>query len=270
MLESFYRDFDKWMQGTKLPPADTGAVGRVLELLGGVKEWAPPSKRGKRTYSDEKFVASVARQLEKGERDVSQRQLETLVKMAWRYRDQLPDAESTLKELGFGELLAAPELQPPRETTERKLALLADVELNENTREFVNSLAERVKGGRRLTPAQVGALNNILVANGSSIENFESMRESLELGDAEEEDRESGPLLEALKPVTEWKPPVQRGKRTFDDKAFYESLSKHFEQRGSLSPRQRAALKRMVRRYRDQIPDYRQLAETWGIGETKK
>ena len=124
--------------------------------------------------------------------------------------------------------------------------------------------------GYRLTPAQVGALNNILVANGSSIENFESMRESLELGDAEEEDRESGPLLEALKPVTEWKPPVQRGKRTFDDKAFYESLSKHFEQRGSLSPRQRAALKRMVRRYRDQIPDYRQLAETWGIGETKK
>jgi hypothetical protein len=67
--------------------------------------------------------------------------------------------------------------------------------------------------------------------------------------------------------VAEWKPPVQRGRRTFDDKAFYQSLAQQFERRKALSDRQRAALKRMLRNYSAQIPGFAELAQTYGIPE---
>jgi hypothetical protein len=57
------------------------------------------------------------------------------------------------------------------------------------------------------------------------------------------------PLIEHLRSVQEWKPPVQRGKRTFDDKVFFESLAGQFAARGSLSLKQRAALRKLGNRY---------------------
>ncbi|MDA0991970.1 MAG: DNA topoisomerase, partial [Verrucomicrobia bacterium] len=270
MLGGFYTEFEQWMQATKLPPAEEAHVQGVLDLLTGVTDWAPEVKRGKRTYSDDRFIQSIHKQIADGKRAVSQRQLEALVKMAWRYRPQLPDTEARLNEMGFAELLASPELQPPMETTERKLEIAAGLELAEQTSAFVESLDGRVKSGRRLTPAQIAALNNVLLANASKIENFEALRVELDLGNEDQEDKESGPLLEAMSAVKEWNPPVQRGKRTFNDQEFYISLSGHHEARGFLSPRQRAALKRMVKRYNAQIPHYKALAEQWDLGPTKK
>ena len=48
--------------------------------------------------------------------------------------------------------------------------------------------------------------------------------------------------------MTEWKQKAGKGGKTFDDKVFYDSLAGQFKQRKSLA-RQRAALKRLVRRY---------------------
>ena len=52
--------------------------------------------------------------------------------------------------------------------------------------------------------------------------------------------------------VKTWKPPFKRGRRLMDDAAFYESLSRQFAQKRSLSPKQIAALKKLAKRYEEQ------------------
>ena len=270
MLADFYRQFDAWMEKTKAPPADPDAVRRTLDVLSGVTEWAPEVQRGRRKYSDSRFVESIATQLEEGEKPISVRQFEALLRIGCRYREQVPAIEGLLGELGYAKLLEEPEVQKPLESTELKLNLLQGVELDEKTSGFVESLAAQVAGSRRLSDAQVVALDSIVVAHAAMIEGFEEKRELLALNAAAKEDTESGPLLEAMSAVTEWKPPVKKGRRVFDDKAFYESLSEQFERRKSLSPRQRGALKRLCGRYRGQIPDFDALAAKYGLRTSKK
>ena len=63
MLGEFYRHFKSWMELAKEPPADAGKVSTVLGMLDAVTAWGPEVQRGKRTYSDARFVASVKEQI---------------------------------------------------------------------------------------------------------------------------------------------------------------------------------------------------------------
>ncbi|MCX7006634.1 MAG: hypothetical protein NTY53_05190, partial [Kiritimatiellaeota bacterium] len=65
---------------------------------------------------------------------------------------------------------------------------------------------------------------------------------------------EAEKVLGWFRGVKEWKEPVQRGRRTWDDKEFFHSLARQFGQRKQLSPRQLAALKKMIKKYADQLP----------------
>jgi phenylacetate-coenzyme A ligase PaaK-like adenylate-forming protein len=56
-----------------------------------------------------------------------------------------------------------------------------------------------------------------------------------------------------------------RGKREWDDSKFFDSLKTQFEQKKSLSIKQRESLKKMCKRYADQIPDYQKYVETLGL-----
>jgi hypothetical protein len=103
------------------------------------------------------------------------------------------------------------------------------------------------------------------------IPNFESLTQELGLQEAAAaEDKESGPLLELLKAIKTWKPPTKRGRREWDDQEFFESLSRQYGQRKSLSPKQVASLKKMVKRYAEQIPNYEQVAAQHGIPASAK
>ncbi len=62
-------------------------------------------------------------------------------------------------------------------------------------------------------------------------------------------------LLDLMEQVREWKPPRKVGRRTYDDKAFCESLRKQIKEGGSVSPRQLTALAKVASRYMDQVPD---------------
>ncbi|MCX7590752.1 MAG: type I DNA topoisomerase [Kiritimatiellae bacterium] len=271
MLDAFYRRFQQWIAKTKLPDADMNSVETVLALLDRVAQWAPPAKRGRRVFSDEAFVKSIREQICGGKRAVSQRQLETLVRIALRYKAQIPDIEDRLVELGFGEFLEKLKANMPEETTLRKLEILSGIDLPDSARAFVTSLREQVEANRRLSPAQLRALDSILATAAPAIENYSEIRASLGLKEAgTEKDVESEALLEALKSVREWKPPVTRGERQFDDRAFYLSLQRQFEQKHFLSPRQKFALKRLVGRYRGQIPDYQALSARFGLGRRGK
>jgi len=272
MLDGFYSQFTGWMDAAKEPPADAGHVQALLDALRDVKNWAPPVTRGKRTYSDETFVASIETQLGEGAKPISPRQMEVLAKMAARYREEAPQVREALRRCGAEQLLDEPLPLPPRESSFRKLEILRTMELDDSARKFVDSLAEQVGNGRRLSPAQLGALDRIVMRNSSQITGFEDKKADLGLAGhaAPAEDFESAPLLELMTHVQTWSEPVKRGKREFNDKTFYESLAAQFGQRRALSDRQRAALKRMVRRYRGQIPGYAEAEERLDLKPKKR
>ncbi len=265
MLGEFYGQFEKWLEKTKAPPADAEAVESVLGVLTGVEEWAPPVKRGKRKYSDEKFVASVGkRNSEKG--DVSVRQLEALVRIACKYADQLPAVEGRLSEMGLGSMVEQVHNSQPAEETLRKLEVAESFESDESTAKFLGSLRQQTDMGRALSEAQIKVLDSILLGAAEQMTDSESVLGELGLSiDDIPEDEESGAILDAMSAVTEWNPPTQRGKRTYDDKAFIESLRGYYSRKKFLSERQRGALKRICARYAEHVPNFEELAQTYDI-----
>ena len=57
-------------------------------------------------------------------------------------------------------------------------------------------------------------------------------------------------LLKELAEVKEWAAPVKRGRFTYDDKKFFTSVKKQFDEGKLLSAKQLAALEKMAERYR--------------------
>lgn len=263
MLATFYEQFTGWMDAAQEPPANPEHVRALIDTLKMVKNWAPPVTRGKRTYSDEKFVTSIEEQLAEAKKPISSRQIEVLAKLAARYREEAPGVREVLRLCGCEELLDEPLPEPPRESSIEKLSILRGVELDDSTRKFVDSLSEQVQNGRRLSPAQLGALDRMVVSNAAQITDFDGRKDNLGLAGqaAPAEDKESGELLQMMTHVQTWGAPVKRGKREFNDKTFFESLNTQYGQRKYLSERQQAALKKMVRRYREQIPGYAEVEE---------
>lgn len=262
MLAQFWQRFSQWLEQAKGPPADAVKVNELLHLMEGVQTWKAKRKIGRRTYDDQAFVVSLRKQAADGG-ELSPRQLTALAKLAARYIDQAPDLKQALTSMEGGEAMVAPP-PPPREATLRKLELLRGVELappvqrNKRTyddRAFVESLGERVAGGRGLTDNQLRALNRLILKYRDRIPDFEQHRENLELS-AEAETAGADPvasaaLLEQLAGNTAWAPPTPKtGRRSSrDDQGFYVSLREQFQQTGRLTPRQHAALSKMAQRY---------------------
>ena len=282
MLTKFYASFEDWILKAKGPDAEPELVRSLIAVTEPVTAWSPPVKKGRRTYSDEKFVVSLGEQLDKGEKPISARQLNALKQIVSRYHGQIPDIDAKAEALGLVEALveARKPVEPPREATQTKLDLLKTVTFNEarkigkrtyDDKAFSESLRQQVEGGKRLSENQLRYLDRLVVKYSDQIENFEQISPSLDLSKPEEGAGEAdvAPIMALFDLVTTWKPPVQRGKRLWDDKEFFTSLSTQFKARKSLSPRQLASLKKMVVRYADQIPDYAALAEKLGLGMPK-
>lgn len=278
MLGTFYGSFLGWVEKAKSPPADLKVVDGLLALLDGVKEWAPATKRGKKTYSDETFVQSVKEQRTSGDPPLTDRQQEALVKMAMRYKDQLPTMEASLNELGLAEELVKyhESTLPPRPESLLKLEMLRGVECDPprqvgkktyDDREFIASLDQQVTGGKRLSENQVRYLDRLVHKYAHQIPEFESRKHELNMEEVVPvaTDPQAGEILELLGKITAWKEPVKRGKRVWDDKEFYQSLDRQFRQKKSLSPRQVAAMRKMASRYGGAIPGFSDHAERLGL-----
>jgi nitrous oxide reductase accessory protein NosL len=124
--------------------------------------------------------------------------------------------------------------------------------------------------GRKLSDKQMAALERIIVQNASQFKDFQVVTEQLGLSAEQakpEQDNESPLLLEMLGQVTEWQEPVKRGKMVFNDKDFYDSLAGQFSRQQSLTFRQRAAMKRLVFRYKGQIPKFEDYAAQLGLNK---
>ena len=277
MLDEFYGRFQDWLAKAKGPDANPESIRRLLSVLDGVKAWAPETKRGKRTYSDRKFVESIRGQLDEGAKAISDRQGEALKKMALHYREQLPGLTQVLTDLGYHEAAATSltPVVPPSPETKEKLRLLENVTFKEprkvgkrtyDDRVFADSLRRQVEGGRSLSDNQVHYLDRLLHKYADQIENFEAIAAGLGMRSGPAEGTEDlAPLFKALEAIREWKPPVQRGRRTWDDKAFFHSLATQYAERKQLSPRQVSSLKKLAGRYAGQLPGFEELARTFAI-----
>ena len=95
-----------------------------------------------------------------------------------------------------------------------------------------------------------------------------------DIGTIVEEERPDPSKFDAvfaiLADVTKWTPPKTVGKRTYDDKAFVESVKEQAaEGKRALSARQLQFLVRMAVMYADQIPNCEQRLKDAGLGATR-
>ncbi len=253
ILSEFYGNLRDWI---KEPPADTAKLEQVFSEFAKISKWAEVVKRGRRTIDDEKFFLSIKEQYESGQKPITAPQLESLVKVLLRYDKQLPGIQDRMAALGFDTLVSEsrrPDLPPE---IDEKFDLLLSLDLSERQRIFVESVKQQKESGRTLSQKQLSAIDGVLIRMAPKIPNAEATLAKFGLSVAPaalEEDTESPALIEKLSKITEWKEPVKRGKRVFDDKEFAESVAAQFKRNGALSPRQRAAISKMLGRYKDQV-----------------
>ena len=71
-----------------------------------------------------------------------------------------------------------------------------------------------------------------------------------------EDAAKAAPLMEMVGEIKEWAPPVSKGRFRFDDRKFAESVMTQYRQKGQVSPKQFAALQKMVSKYKSQIANF--------------
>ena len=272
MLSAFYAKFMKALESCKEPAPDKEKFEFVFSLLDQVREWKEPKTVGKRTYDDKAFVESVRAQFDSG-KPLSAKQLEYLVRMALMYAPQIPDCEATLREHGF----AGSQAQKP-ETVDAELVKwcfdTADRIIGLMRNPFLKSLRDQTERGRGLSQKQFSILVKAVGENAAGLEDCDEIRAKLSefvpggFSPIQREEESVIPRLIALVgKVTEWRPSSKKGRKTYDDKAFVQSLVDQYERRRSLSPRQVMALRRVIVAYKDKIPGYDEVAGPLGLDD---
>ena len=267
MLSEFYATFLKSLP-KPVPPPGREKFELVLSLLGKVKEWKPPKKVGKREYNDEKFFKSCREQFEKGERPMSARQLEFLVRMALLYESQIEGCSRILREAGVAAgIVSSPKADPEMvaycyEVMDR----IGGMDRNP----FIKSLRDQSDHGRALSMKQFTILARAVGENAGALPDVDEVRERLAPFvpggfETEKVDPAVPRILDLFKTVTEWRPRAKRGKRVYDDKVFVTSLGEQYARRHMLSLRQLQAVRRVAVVYKSQIPGYDDIAEELGL-----
>ena len=269
MLSAFYRKFTAWVRDAQDPPPPAEKFTALFELLDEVKTWRPPMTIGKRTFGDREFVESVRQQLAEGKMPVSEKQLQALVKVAVAYRDQIRDGEMRLVDLGYGPEVDRVKNAPSDELVKWCFQTIDRIGgLTKNP--FLNSLREQVDRGRVLSSKQFAILARSVGENAGALDDADQVRARLapyvpggfEIAPV---DPAVPDLLALLETVKEWKEPVRRGRRVYNDEEFVSSLRDQYARRSSLSPRQVLALRRVCVNYRDQIPTFEEVADRLGL-----
>jgi len=269
MMQQFYDRLEKWIAEAKTLKIDRKEIKSLLDLAAEIQDFNPPVKQGRKTYDDRAFIQEI-REVYEQKGEITERQVEHLRRLVARYRNQIHSlTDQKIAELNLKELIAieAENSRPPDERTKLKLAMLDRVEFaparkvgkkTYDDQKFVNSLRNQVEGGRRLSGNQEKHLDRLIYKYAKQIENFEQRAEQAGLSTEIEEDHESGPLLEVLKEIKQFKEPTTRGKKTWDDAAFARSLQEQYSTKKTLTPRQRTALKKLLAKYHEQISSYQE------------
>lgn len=316
MLKDFYGQFEGWMASLRGPEVPREEIAPLLDALSKVTAWRPATGRGRFTYSDEKFVGSVRRQYEQGQRPFTDRQKTALLRLVSVYKDQLPaealagidlDAvaaaaagtakTSARKGAAASASASADETAPgiSPETCRAAIALLDGVTFRPARKirnqtfddaKFVGSLRDQVSAGRVLSERQFAALGKTILHYVDQIPDADSKLRELGLASgspaaaagkagaaaapadpaaAAAQAERTAAIIQMLEGVTAWREPTESKGRTWDDKAFFDSLRKQFGESHALSFKQTNALRRLASVYADQIPGYAERAPDLGL-----
>ena len=281
MLGKFYGNLSEWLESVKYKSApDKDKVVQLLALMNKVTDWKLPEKRGRRTYDDNKFFISIQKQFDKNGK-LSEKQWDSLVNLSLEYTSQLKDFEQIAEEYSFNDKVNEikqnkldaknaekkflEENKDQIEMTREGLKFFKEIEFPAkegagfNEGEFIQSLIARNESNKPLTPKQQKVLNRIAVSYKAKISNFDKMATLLGITEEEMTESNNDPkiineineLLNKLSAVEKWNEPVKKGRRVYDDQAFFQSLKDQFERRKNLSVKQVAALKKIVAKYKN-------------------
>lgn len=135
-------------------------------------------------------------------------------------------------------------------------------------KKFVTSLSEQLDEGKKLTARQWQALLRIAVKYEGQLPKLEPLLQEeedeklLDKYRAKQKELEADPaeetvrIIESMATISKWEEPTTRGKRTYDDKKFYESLRDQVVSGRKLTTNQQRALKRIFVKYREQVDSY--------------
>ena len=248
--------------------ADPDHVAVVLQAMESIVNWGSANTRpppGSDPAQDEgQFEEFRSKAAGKG---LTENEFEDLLSLFFRYRPQIPRYVEAVKAIERFDLLELPDTAPDARIIQLKMEWVDKAPLSPESKRFVESLKHQSETGRHLTEAQVRVLDEILAAQALRIEGLtKEILDEMGIVPRTQEDLDTiQRLLDALASVKEWRPPSQRGKRLYDDAAFAASVSDQFRRRGDLSPAQLTAVKKMVARYHDKIPNYAELAPLYGL-----
>ncbi len=276
MLHNFYDKFHKWLNDVKFKDApETSKTEAVLQLLDIITEWAPKEKIGKYTVDDEKFFESIKEKYEK-DSIISLKQWNVLLKIAGKYENSLPNLKENAKENGYLEdLNKVYEKEKEAEKKRQDSALgsqdaanfaelfeaCKNIEWNEPNKvgrrvfddnKFFTSIQSYVGNGKKLSDRQFVALYKTLNKYTDQIDNYKQLFTTI--GFDTEQKKAENPVVQKdidfLSNVKKWDAPTKKGRRTYDDKHFYDSIKQQYQGGGILSSKQIVAFAKIADKYR--------------------
>ena len=282
MMTEFYAKFAPWLEAARdfdAPPPDEAK--KLFDLLDDVA-FDAPEKSGRRTYDDGKFFRSIRDKFTEDGK-VSARQYQALLGIAAKYRNQLDGKLDALPEsLRAAVEAAAAEHAERREKREQSQAAAAAIDyaglfaafdkvtfeppvkkgrFTYDDKKFLQSLKRQALDGKALSDKQNAALRRMAqkyhgeLTDPALVDSILGAAAAAEAPEGEAPRTAAAPdpavarLLEGLSKVTQWAEPVKKGRFTYDDKEFYESIAKQHGSGRVLSDRQVAALKKMASKY---------------------
>ncbi len=284
MMREFYGKFAPWLKEAKegdAPPPEL--VKPVLALADGL-EFAPARKVGRRSYDDAKFFRSIRDKFAKDGK-ISAKQMAGLIALAARYAEKIsadrinaldPETKQAFEDAAAARKADAVQTEAAGDAPGMPPELSAvfeafkDVEfeapvtrgrITYDDRKFWNSLRTQAESGRKLSDKQLAALGRMVKKYRVPCSDPGALPAAMGMAAVPASaggTAASGPAIPVeelsawiagLKQVKEWAAPSGKGRFTFDDKKFFQSLAKQFGEGKTLSPKQVAALKKLADKY---------------------
>ena len=278
MMTEFYAKFSPWLAAAKSSDAVPQNEASALVSLFVNVPYEAPKKVGRRTYDDAKFVNSVLEKYQDGKGMLSAKQYQALLTLAAKYKLTSNDAElqqrinaAVEEQIKKEEKRAQAEAAAPAVDYAALFKAFDKVTFEPaakrgkssfDDKKFFNSLKQQALAKGVLSEKQFGVLKRMaakyrgeltdtaLVDSilGAPAAPAENVAESATADTAPAADVTAA--LDILKQVTEWAEPVKKGRFTYDDKQFYESIAKQHAAGKALSPKQVAAIAKLAEKYK--------------------
>ncbi len=279
MMTEFYAKFAPWLAAARTSDAVPQNEAAALTALFVNVPYEAPKKVGRRTYDDAKFVNSILEKYQGGAGTLSAKQYQALLALAAKYHLKSGDAQlqsridaATAEQVEKEEKRAQAEAAAPAVDYAAlfnafdKVTFEPAVKRGRSSfddKKFFNSLKQQALGKGMLSEKQLGVLKRLAAKYRGELTDTALVDAVLGAPEAVVEDNSGEAVssaaepaadvtaaLEILKQVTQWAEPVKKGRFTYDDKQFYDSIAKQHAAGKALSPKQVAAIAKLAEKYK--------------------